>query len=555
MVKVVGCLLAITLCVLAQSRRQGEIFPARAVIRLENLRGNLVVELSNTVTVEVRAVREGVGGVSSSELRVSQTDKELSISTRPEREKIDLFVRAPRGTQLRLLSDVGNIRVDGVSAEVFARSRVGDIELVLVPDLDADVALSGSNVVAAQALVSLGLRSARAVYGQLGRGGVIVTAHSDAGKVKLSLGESPAGVADVANVGSEPAGGGLSGVHEADASEARSSSGQDTSAGVSSKRERPVLRRAEEKVADMRTTSSSDDDDLGDNVLRIESQLVTLNASVVDAAGKAVVDLTKDDFAVYEDGIKQEVVHFQSVNVPFNLVLLIDLSGSVKDKLRLIRRSAWRFVQSARPEDKIAIVTFTSSTRLVCTFTNDRELLRQKIENIREPEGGTNFYDALHDTLRWVVNKKRGERNAIVVMTDGVDNALPGVPGSGSQVSFIELYNLVQESDTIIFPVYLHTEQEAIEDWGLNLSQAYQIARKQLNQLAETTGGSIYYANEISDLEGCYEQVASQLRTIYTLGYYPSNSERDGSYRKIRVKVGRAGLQVKSRRGYYAHRS
>lgn len=525
----------------AQSRRASSgrrSFPAKATLRLENLRGNITVELGRAASIELVPSRE----VRSEELIVAQTAGALSVITRPDADSspIDLRVTAPEGTDLRLFSDSGSIRVTGAPAGVFARSRTGNVKIELPSDIDADVALTGGSVSSPQSLRSISLKTPTSVYGQMGQGGPIVTAHSDRGEVALvAQGQvSPSDAVEV--VADTPA--------RSRRAEEPVLRNPNTVGGTP-----PVLRRSTGSAEPSEASAESDDLD-GDNVLKIESQLVTLNASAVGAEGRPVVDLSQNDFSVFEDGVKQEVVHFQSVNVPFNLVLLIDLSGSVKEKIKLIQRSAWRFVQATRPEDKVAIVTFTSSTRLVCPLTNDRELLRQRIESIRSPEGGTNFYDAVYDTLRWLMNKSKGERNAIVIMSDGVDNALPGVPGGGSEVSFIELYNLVQESDTIIFPVYLNTEQEAIEDWGFRLSEAYNIARKQLRDLAETTGGNIYYANKVSDLDGCYEQVAAELRTIYSLGYYPSNSEKDGSYRKIRVKVARNDVQVKARRGYYAKR-
>ncbi len=523
----------------AQSRRasspsEHRSFPAKATLRLENLRGNITVELGRAASIELVPSRE----VRSEELIVAQTAGALSIITRPAADSspIDLKITAPEGTDLRLFSDSGSIRVTGTPAGVFARSRTGNVKIELPPDIDADVALTGSSVSSPQSLRSISLKTPTSVYGQMGQGGPIITAHSDRGEVTLVT-QGQISHSDVVEIVAD--------------TPARSRRAEEPALSKPNTAP-PVLRRSTTTAEPSKTSAESDDLD-GDNVLKIESQLVTLNASVVGAEGRPVVDLSQKDFSVFEDGVKQEVVHFQSVNVPFNLVLLIDLSGSVKEKIKLIQRSAWRFVQATRPEDKVAIVTFTSSTRLVSPLTSDRELLRQRIESIRNPEGGTNFYDAVYDTLRWLMNKK-GERNAIVVMSDGVDNALPGVPGGGSEVSFIELYNLVQESDTIIFPVYLNTEQEAIEDWGFRLSEAYNIARKQLRDLAETTGGNIYYANKVSDLDGCYEQVAAELRTIYSLGYYPSNSEKDGSYRKIRVKVARNDVQVKTRRGYYAKR-
>jgi VWFA-related protein len=265
-----------------------------------------------------------------------------------------------------------------------------------------------------------------------------------------------------------------------------------------------------------------------------------------------MLDLQKEDFLVYEDKIQQEVAHFQTVRSPFNLVLLIDLSGSVRDKLRLIRRAALRFVEAIRPEDRVGIVVFSGASRVISPLTNDREALKERIETIDKPEGGTNFYDALDETLKMVDSSISGERNAIVIMSDGVDNALPGVPGDGSDITFNELFDRVQESDTVIFPIYLDTEAEASMQYGQMMTMAYSMARKQLQELAEATGGTMFYAGRVEDLEGRYDEVAAALRTIYSLGYYPTNSTKDGTFRHIQVQVKRDGAKIKARRGYYA---
>jgi VWFA-related protein len=323
---------------------------------------------------------------------------------------------------------------------------------------------------------------------------------------------------------------------------------------------RPQLRKPEQArntspanpSSTARNEKKDEKDEKDENVLRIESQLVLLNAIVSNSSGQPILDLQKEDFQVYEDKIQQEVSHFQTVKSPFNLVLLIDLSGSVRDKIRLIQRAALHFVQSIRPEDRVGIVIFSGITRVVSPLTNDREELRRRIETIDRPEGGTNFYDALKETLDLIENSVNGERNAIVIMSDGVDNALPNVPGTGSLITFDELNERVQESETVIFPIYLDTESEASDQFGSMMTMAYAIARKQLQELSDATGGTMLYAKRVEDLEGHYDEVAAALRTIYSLGYYPSNSANDGSYRRIHVEVKRDGAKVKSRRGYYA---
>src|SRR2546425_1916893 len=162
------------------------------------------------------------------------------------------------------------------------------------------------------------------------------------------------------------------------------------------------------------------------DVLRIDTDLVNLNVSVFNRKGAQLpVSLQQKDFAVLDNGEPQEISFFASNDAPFDLVLLLDLSGSTADKIGLIRKSAKRFVDAARLGDRIAILTFTADTLLVSKLTSDHPALKKSIDDIEKPVGGTNFWDALRFVLDHIVVQSRIEqrRNAVVAMTDGVDNA------------------------------------------------------------------------------------------------------------------------------------
>jgi VWFA-related protein len=289
------------------------------------------------------------------------------------------------------------------------------------------------------------------------------------------------------------------------------------------------------------------------DTIRIDSDLVNLNLSVVNrkpAPGVSLLD--QKYFAVFEDGVPQEISFFASVDTPFDLVLLLDLSGSTSDKIGLIRKSAKRFVDAARPVDRIAIFAFSSEILLVSKFTNDHKALKKSIDDIEEPYGGTSFWDGLRFVLEHVVGQSRaeGRRSATVVMTDGVDNALPDVDGDGSVTSFADLLKVVQNSDTIVLPIYLDTEKE-LDKHG-RLKEAYTLARQQLALIAAESGNEVYQARKLKDLEGVYEQVIRDLSTVYSIGYRPSNVARDGSWRAVQVQlIGHPELAVRTRRGYY----
>jgi VWFA-related protein len=289
------------------------------------------------------------------------------------------------------------------------------------------------------------------------------------------------------------------------------------------------------------------------DTIRIDSDLVNLNLSVVNRKpAPSVTQLAQKDFAVFEDGVPQEISFFASIDTPFDLVLLLDISGSTSDKIGLIRKSAKRFVDAARPVDRIAIFAFTSEILVVSKFTDDHKALKKSIDDIEKPFGGTNFWDALRFVLDHVAGQSRVEnrRSAVVVMTDGVDNALPGVDGEGSATSFEDLLKIVQRSDTIVLPIYLDTEKEL--DKSGKWKEAYALARRQLGLIAAESGNEVYQARKLKDLEGVYGQVIRDLSTVYSVGYRPRNDVRDGAWRAVNVQlIGHPELAVRSRRGYY----
>jgi VWFA-related protein len=287
--------------------------------------------------------------------------------------------------------------------------------------------------------------------------------------------------------------------------------------------------------------------------IRIDTDLVNLNVSVFNRnSSSTAIPLEQKDFAVFENGAPQEILFFASGETPFDLVLLLDLSGSTAEKIGLIRKSAKRFVDAAPPADRIAILTFTADIQVVSRLSSDHNALKKSIDDIEGPSGGTNFWDALRFVLEHVLGQSRAEnrRSAVVVMTDGVDNALPGVFGEGSNTSFEDLLKIVQRSDAIVLPIYLDTEKE-VDKRGA-LKEAYALARQQLAMLAAESGNVIYQARKVKDLQGVYEQVMRDLSTVYSIGYRPANSVRDASWHGITVQlIGHPDLAVRAKRGYY----
>jgi len=288
-------------------------------------------------------------------------------------------------------------------------------------------------------------------------------------------------------------------------------------------------------------------------IVRVDSDLVDLKVSVLRRDPlNAIGELRQSDFVILEDGKPQEIAFFAGENAPFDLVLLLDLSGSTSDKLDLVKKSAKRFVEATRPIDRVAIVTFTNKPFLVSPLTLDRKLLKASIKDIAKPGGGTNFWDALDFVLRSVLPEGNlARRSAVVAMTDGVDNALPGIFGDGSRIRFADLLDHARASDVIVLPVYLDTEKEEVQRHRSTAS-AYSLAREQLTQLAEIGGTRVYRAKKLKDLDRVYEQVINDLGTVYSLGYKPTNTSRDGKWRSVAVQlVGRSGLSARTKPGYF----
>lgn len=294
-----------------------------------------------------------------------------------------------------------------------------------------------------------------------------------------------------------------------------------------------------------------------DEVVRVDTNLVSLNVSVYGKTLRTHIGtLGQKDFRVSEDGHEQAITYFATTDVPFDLVLLIDLSGSTARKRKLIRESTQRFIQATRAADRVAIVTFSTTTNVISPLTDDRAALVVSSNLIGEDVGGSHVWDALKFTLDKVMGPKTLERRrAVVFMTDGVDNALPGGPRvgtHGSTTSFSDLLEAVRRNDTLIIPIYLDTEKD--EYSNSFTERIYENARKTLALLADESGGLYYKAKKIEDLEGVYGQVIEDLGKVYSLGYKPTNDKRDGRWRTVKIQLPNLpDLSARSRPGYYAN--
>ena len=292
------------------------------------------------------------------------------------------------------------------------------------------------------------------------------------------------------------------------------------------------------------------------DVIRVDSQLVTLNVSVIDrSTNRGLLGLGQSDFRLFEDGQEQRILQFDSASAPFDMVLLIDLSGSTRDVVKLIRAAALHFVEAARPNDRIAVITFAGAPTIVSELTADRDLLRQRIETIDTGRGDTKLYDATNFAMNEVLKQsKNSRRTAIVLMSDGLDGTIPGISGQQGSVkySYPETLRNIQEFDGVLYTLWLNTEYEAMSPLDTQ-PEAFDMGHDRMKEMADAGGGIFYQVERLADLAGAYEQVVADLGTVYSLAYRPSNSVRDGHWRAIKISVSRPNAVPRGKRGYYAN--
>jgi len=277
------------------------------------------------------------------------------------------------------------------------------------------------------------------------------------------------------------------------------------------------------------------------SVIATSSGPRTMLVNVTDNFNRSVADLDAKDFEIIENGEAREVMSVRPVTAPFNLVLLLDVSGSVDNYVNFIRKAARQFVDTMGPQDRIAIITFNDDVHQITTFTTDRSKLSESLDTF-DAGGGTAYYDALAFTLTDVLRPMRGERTAIVVLTDGDDNR--------SFLPFDALRATIQESGALIYPLYVPStliaasdgNPEKSVDW---LRQKYMgltaKAEGEGEKLAKASGGVYYPITQLAQIQTAYDDIAKQLRTAYSVTYRSAG----GTQARLRVKVKRENAFVK----------
>ena len=274
------------------------------------------------------------------------------------------------------------------------------------------------------------------------------------------------------------------------------------------------------------------------------ASLARVQARVTDRTGRAVTGLTAKDFTVTEGGVERTVRDVTPTTAPFNLVLLLDVSGSVEERIDFIRKAALAFLSTAGPQDRIAIVSFRDDVQLISEFTSDRGVLTERIKDI-QAGGATSLYDALGYSLVHVLRPLRGERTGVVVLSDGDDNR--------SFLSFPVIVDAVYETGAIIYPLYVPSgllpssgtpaASSTLDPTRTRFLELTSRAEEEGARLAEVSGGKYYPITRLEQLQRAYDDVAAQLRTAYTITYETVPDARPES--RVRVKVSREGASVR----------
>lgn len=292
--------------------------------------------------------------------------------------------------------------------------------------------------------------------------------------------------------------------------------------------------------------------DEDEDVVRVDTSLVTVPVSVVDREGKFVPNLTKDDFRIYENGVEQRVAHFAPVERPFTVLLVLDTSQSTFFRLSDMQNAAIAFVEQLRPHDRVMVISFSNVLSIKNEPTNDREKLRQAIRQTRTG-GGTSLYPAVDFILNRTLKQIPG-RKAVVMFTDGADSAAANGIVTPFRATFESTVWDAEEAEALIYPIQYETMQAMLKlhhkRFHKYIKQSNERATEYLRALAQRTGGQVYSADSMVNLNEAFARIAEVLRWQYGLSYYPGAPVASGERRQLKVRVGRPDVSVRARASY-----
>jgi len=279
-------------------------------------------------------------------------------------------------------------------------------------------------------------------------------------------------------------------------------------------------------------SSRAGQDDIA--VFKADTRLKVLQVSVVDKNGKLLTDIPQSSFKVFEDKVEQPIKVFRREDVPVSMGLLIDNSGSMREKRVKVAAASLALVKASNPQDEVFIVNFNDEAFLDQPFTSEIKKLEEALDRL-DTRGGTAMRDAISLAMDYTKQNAKKDKKVLLVITDGNDNA--------SDITPEQLLRKVQQSDgMLLYCIGLLSEEEPREATA---------AKRALKQLAEASGGVVYYPKDLAEVERITPQIAHEIRNQYIIAYSPLNQNLDGTYRQIRVSVAGHG-DARTQKGYYA---
>jgi VWFA-related protein len=506
-------------------------FPANGQLRIVNELGDVAAETWKQKYIYV-TTSERTSPVRGSSIVIENRNqgfvirvvrrRNLSASVPAPLVPINLNIKIPESAHVEIATGNGRISMRGVPSSLKAQSVGGDVNVEFLGSADAEINARSTRGVVKSAIPQLLSENGHVLQARLGTGAQALNINTGTGNIALSVTSDSTDTAPVSGTKPRP----------------RDPFGAE------------VVTKAAGTPAPVLDTQDVSEGD----IIRVDSQLVTLNMSVINRnTNRGLVGLAKSDFRLFENGAEQQILQFDSSSAPFDLLLLIDLSGSTREVVKLIRAAALHFVDAARPSDRIGVITFAGKCSVVSPLTLNRQVLRERINAMDTVAGDTKLYDATDFALSQALpDTKNSRRTAIILMSDGLDGNIPGVQGEGSKLQYKDLLNRVQEFDGVLYTLWLNTEYESLSPLDTQ-PEAFDAGHDRMKEMADTGGGVFYEVERLEDLAGAYERVVADLGTVYSLAYRPSDKTRDGKWRAIRVSVARPAAVARGKRGYYAN--
>ena len=274
---------------------------------------------------------------------------------------------------------------------------------------------------------------------------------------------------------------------------------------------------------------------------RVGVNTVSVAVTLLDEKGRLVTGLDEDNFTIFEDGVEQDIEFFAHGELPLKMVILLDVSTSMRQKLPMAQEAAIGFVGSLKPGDEVQVVEFGERVLTLVEFTSDFDDVANAIRSTKV-KGATALYRAMYVSTKDLEAYRRDalDRRAVVVLSDGNDTV--------SRLGFEDVKAQARRSNVIIYAISLRASLADLK------KEKYRNAKYELDMLARESAGTSYAPEKLKDLAGVYEEIATELKSQYSLGYVSTNSEHDGKWRRLQILTAASGTVVRVREGYYAPR-